>query len=81
LVNVGTLFIADSQAAKLVQPGEGSFYYPPPLAESTAMCGVSLGEPSANVSGTKAFTDCLRVITTVAHDTIRTIARTSSLSL
>src|SRR4029077_3912570 len=44
-VDVSSLFIANAQAARLTKPGEGSFYYPPPSAQSTGVFGVSLGEP------------------------------------
>jgi len=34
-MDVSPLFIANTQSAKLIEPGEGSFYYPPPSAQST----------------------------------------------
>jgi hypothetical protein len=45
LVDVGSLFVPDAQAAKLIEPGEGSFYHPTPSAQPTTVFGVSLGEP------------------------------------
>ena len=47
-MNVSSLFVANAQAAKLTKPGEGSFYYPPPSAQPTAVFGVSLGEHRPN---------------------------------
>jgi hypothetical protein len=47
-VDVGSLFVPDAQATKLIKPGKGSFYYPPPSAQSTAVFGVSLGEHRPN---------------------------------
>jgi hypothetical protein len=46
-VDVSPLSIANAQAAKLTKPGEGSFYYPPPSAQSTAVFCVSLGGAKA----------------------------------
>ncbi len=44
-MDVSSLFVANAQAAKLIKPSEGSFYYPPPSAHSTAVFGVPLSEP------------------------------------
>jgi hypothetical protein len=49
-VDVGSLFVPDAQASKLIKPGEGSLYYPPPSSQSTAVVGISLGEPRPNPS-------------------------------
>jgi len=43
-VDVSPLFIANAQAAKLIEPGKGSLYDPPPSAQPTAVFCVSLGE-------------------------------------
>ena len=40
-MDVGTLLIADTQSAKLVQPGKGPFHNPSPPPEATAMCCAS----------------------------------------
>src|SRR5260370_41383240 len=80
-MNVRSLLIPHSQTPKLIEPGEGSFYYPPPSTQSTAMFGVSLGEPRSNPANSQALPDCFGVITTVAYDAIRAIARPSSSSL
>jgi hypothetical protein len=44
-MDIGSLFVTHAQAAKLIEPGEGSFYHPPPSAQPTTVFGVSLGEP------------------------------------
>jgi hypothetical protein len=80
-MNVRSLFVPHSQTPKLIEPGEGSFYYPPPSTQSTAMFSVSLGEPRSNPANSQALPDCFGVITTVAYDAIRAIARSSSASL
>ena len=41
LMDVGPLFIANAQSAKLIQPSEGSFHYPPPSTQPAAMLGVT----------------------------------------
>ena len=81
LVNVRSLLVPHSQTPKLIEPGEGSFYYPPPLTQSAAMFGVSLGEPRSNPANSQPLADCFGVITTVAYDAIRAIARPSPSSL
>jgi hypothetical protein len=65
-MDVGSLLIANTQAAELIHPGEGTFYDPAPSAESTAMFGVALGKPRNDVATTQTLPDCFRVITTVA---------------
>jgi hypothetical protein len=44
-VDVSPLLVADSQAAKLIEPSECSFYHPTPSTQSTTVFSVSLGEP------------------------------------
>jgi hypothetical protein len=80
-MDVCPLFIANTQATKLIQPGEGSFHYPAPSAQSAAMFSVAPREPRHDVAGTQTLPDCLRVITTVTQHAIRTVARMSALSL
>ena len=80
-MDVGSFLIANSQAAKLIPPREGTFHDPPPSAQSAAMFSASLGEPGHDVAGTQTLPNRLCVITTVAYDAIRTMARTSMLSL
>ena len=66
LMDVGSLLVANTQAAKLIKPSEGPFHHPSPSAESTVMFGVALREPGHDAAGTQTLADCLRVITTVA---------------
>jgi hypothetical protein len=65
-MDVGSLLVANTQAAKLIKPSEGPFHHPSPSTESTAMFGVALGEQRHDTATTQALPDCLRVITTVA---------------
>jgi hypothetical protein len=81
LMNVRSLLVSHSQTPKLIEPGEGSFYYPPPSTQSTAMFSVSLSEPRSNPANSQALTDCFGVITTVAYDAIRAMAGPSPSSL
>jgi len=80
-MDVSPLFIAHTQTAELIEPSEGALHHPPPPAQSTAMFGVTLGEPRHDMAGSQTSPDCLRVITTVAYHAIRTMARSSALSL
>jgi len=65
-MDVGSLLVANTQAAKLIKPSEGPFHHPSPSAESTAMFGVALGEPRNDVASAQTLPDCLRVITAIA---------------
>ena len=65
-MNVGALFVANTQAPELIHPGEGPFNDPPPSAQSAAMFSVAPREPSHDVAGTQTSPDCLGVITAVA---------------
>jgi hypothetical protein len=47
LMYVGSPFVANAQTPELKQPGKGSFYHPPPSAQSTAMLGVAFGKETA----------------------------------
>ena len=78
---VGSPFVANAQTPELKQPRKGSFYHPPPSAQSASMFGVALREPRHDPAGTQTSPDCLRVIATVAQHTIRTMARSPSLAL
>ena len=80
-MNVGALLIANSQSTELVKPREGPFNDPPPSAQSAAMWGVALGEPRHDAVGTQTSPDCLGVIAPVTQHTIRTMSRSSALSL
>jgi hypothetical protein len=64
-MDVGPLFIANAQAAKLIEPGEGPFYNPSPSAEPAAMLGVAPGEPRYDVAGMQTLPYRFGVITTV----------------
>ncbi len=80
-MNVRPLFVANAQAAKLIEPGEGSFHDPPPLAQSAAVFGVALRKKRDDASATQTLPDRLSIITAVAQHTIRTTAGSSAFSL
>jgi hypothetical protein len=66
LVNVGALFVANTQTPELIHPSEGPFNDPPPSAQSATMFGVAFREPWHDAAGTQTLADCFRVITAVA---------------
>jgi hypothetical protein len=80
-VDVSPLFIADTQPAELIHPGEGAFYDPAPSAQSAAMLGVPLGQEGLNMPFAQTLPDRLGVITAVAQHAIRSMAWTSPHSL
>ncbi len=36
-MNIGSFFVADSQATKLIQPGKGSLHHPSPATKAAAI--------------------------------------------
>jgi hypothetical protein len=80
-VHVWPFLIAYAETAKLIQPCEGTFHDPAPSPEPAAMFSVALRKKREDASVTQTLPDGLRVITTVAQYAIRTMARSSSLSL
>ena len=81
LVDVGSLFIAHAQAAKLIKPRKSPFNYPAMPTQDTAMFSVSLREQGPDPSNSQTLPDRFRVITTVANHAIRSIARPAAFAL
>jgi len=65
-MDVGSFLVANTQSAKLIQPSEGPFHYPPPSTQSTAMLSVTHRQQRQDTAVAQTLADCLRVITTVA---------------
>jgi hypothetical protein len=80
-VDVSSLFVANAQAAKLTKPSKGSFNYPSPSAQPTAMFGVSLGQQRLDSANSQATPIRISVVATVAYHAIRPITWPSSFSL
>jgi hypothetical protein len=80
-VNVSPLFVANAQSPELIQPCEGSLHHPAPSTQSAAVFCVALRKKRDDASVTQTFPDRFGIITTVAHHAIRTMARSSPLSL
>jgi hypothetical protein len=64
-MNVCPLFVANAQAAKMIEPGEGSFHDPPPLAQSAAVFGVALRK-KRNDASAKQTTPVRRDVPTLS---------------
>ncbi len=80
-MKVWPFFVAHAQPPELVQPSERPFDHPSPSPQSAAVRCVALCKKRDDASFTQALPDRLRVITAVAAHTIRTMARSSALSL
>ena len=80
-MNVRPLFVANPQPPELIQPSEGPFHYPAPSPQPAAMFGVALRKTRHDAAVTQTLPDRLSVITTVAQYAVRTMARSSPLSL
>jgi len=65
-MDVGPLFIANTQATKLIEPSERPFYHPAPLPQSAPMFRVAPSDHGQNMAGKQTLADCLGVIATVA---------------
>lgn len=48
-MDVGSLFVADAQSAKLVEPGKAPLNNPAPSTQSAAMLGVTLCQQRQNM--------------------------------
>jgi hypothetical protein len=72
-VNVGSLFVANSKPPKLIEPSNAPLYDPAPSPQSAAVPCIALCKQRHNATLAKTLPDCLRVITTVAYNTIRPI--------
>jgi hypothetical protein len=66
-VDVGALFIANTESTKLVKPGESSFDHPPMFAQTAAMFSISFCQQGYYVAGPKISPDSLSVIATVPN--------------
>jgi hypothetical protein len=80
-MDVGSFLVTDAQSPNLIEPSERPLDDPTPSAQSASMFDVALREPRHDAAGTQTSPDCLRVIATVAQQTIRTMARSPSLAL
>jgi len=80
-MNIGSFLVTDTQSSKLIEPSERPLHNPAPSAQSATMFSVALGEPRHDVAGAQTLADRFRVITAVAYHTIRTMARSSLLTL
>ena len=73
-------FIANTQSAKLMQPGKCAFDHPPENAQPTAVARSALGQNRTDAKLTQRLAMGLAVIGTVALNTIRPPARTPYLA-
>jgi hypothetical protein len=64
-MDVGSLFVSDSQSAKLVEPGKGPFDHPAPSPEPAAMFGVTHREQRHDAAVAQTLPDRLRIITAI----------------
>ena len=74
LVDVGPLVVADAQAAKLTEPGEGAFHDPPPPAQATPMLCAAHGQQGHDVTSSKTPPNGGRVVAAIPEHTIWPLA-------
>lgn len=75
-MNVRTAFIADSKATKLMQPTVGPFDHPTMNSQATAVSGAAFGQHRLDATLTQFSSVRLRVVGSIALDSLRTSART-----
>ena len=80
-MKVRPFFVAHAQPPELIQPGEGPFHHPAPSPQSTAVFGVAHRGQRHDAALTQTLPDRLGVITAVTAHAIRTMPRSSALSL
>ena len=56
-MNVGSLFVADSQSTKLVQPGKASLHNPSPSTKTTAVLRVAHREQRQDIPVAQTLPD------------------------
>ena len=64
---IGSLFVADSQSTKLVQPGKASLHNPSPSAKTTTVLRIAHREQRQDTPVAQSLADCLRIIAAVAY--------------
>jgi hypothetical protein len=67
-VDVIAAFVANAEAAELMQPGNRSFNHPASFTQSTAMFGVPTSQVRSNTTAAKFVAVRLRIVTTVSLD-------------
>jgi hypothetical protein len=80
-MNVGPLLIANTQAAKLVQPSERAFHHPSPSSKPAAMFGVPSSKEGDDISSTQASPDGFGSISAISCYAVRPMPRTAALAL
>jgi hypothetical protein len=79
-MDVGPAFIAHSQTAKLMQPGQGSLHHPPVDTQPTAMRGEPLGQHRSNPQRPQCPAVRSGIIGPVSLDLVGPATGTSSLA-
>ena len=65
LVDIGTAFESDAQAAVLVQPTVRAFDHPAGPTQTAAVCGVAAGQHRLNMSQDQLVTVRLRIVSPI----------------
>jgi hypothetical protein len=80
-VKIRAFFVAHTQSPELIQPGERPIHHPAPSAQSATMFCIALRKKRDNASVTQTLPDRFGIVTTVTQHAVRTMARSSALSL
>lgn len=79
-MNIITSFIANSQSAKLMQPGQRSLNYPAINTQSAAIFSSAFCQHRFNTQYTEQTAMLLRIISSITKDAVRTMSRMAGLA-
>ena len=74
-MDLGAAFVADEQAAELVQPGEGALYDPAEAAEAGAVLGCAAGDHRFDSSLAELAPVAAEVVAAIADELVGSAAR------
>ena len=74
-MDVGPPIVADAQAAKLTEPGEGAFHHPPPPTQATPMLGAAPSQQGHDVTRPQTAPNGSCVVAAIPEHTVRPLPR------
>ena len=80
-MDVGPPIVADAQAAKLTEPGEGAFHDPPPPSQATPMLCAAHGQQGHDVTRPETASDRGRIVAAIPEHTVRPLPRSTAFAV
>jgi hypothetical protein len=79
-MDVVAAFVANAEAAELMEPGNRSFHDPASFTQATAMFGVSSGQTGSNAAAAKLVAVRLRIVSAIALDALGAVTGPTGLA-